>query len=148
MKRYQDIAHDLHRHVVTLTKAGEFEESQAARTVLIWFAMNIANKDDASNGLRRGFVMSGCISHPVICQSTGLGKATVSRALTWLHARGFIRVRREFEGKRQRIASVEVTSYDSVSEADRKAWLAQQDVPQPPAPRAAKAPRLRLVSGA
>lgn len=143
LRRYQDVLYDLHRHVVELTKAGEFTGRHAARTVMIHFAMNVSNKEDAANGLHVGYVMEGCISQPVIARSTGLDKATVSRSLVWLHEQGFIRVRREYEGKRQHIASVAITSRDAASESERKAWLLQGGMP---VPQPAKTKRkLRLV---
>lgn len=143
MRRYQDIAHDLHRHIVELTKAGEFRGHLAARSVMVWYAMNISNTHDPANGLRRGFVMEGCISQAATAAATGLDKATVSRSIGWLEEQGFIQVRREYQGKRQRIARVEISSFDAESEDDRKAALSRPPLPLPATSK--KRPRLRLV---
>jgi DNA-binding MarR family transcriptional regulator len=146
LRRYQDISHDVQRHIVTLTKAGEFRGRQAARTVMIWLAMNIANTNDEANGLRKGYVMDGCIGLPAISNATGLDKATVSRAMSWLHDQGFIRVRHDYHGKRLRIASVAVTSHDAASEAERTAWLESVNLaPEQPVQKNHRGSHLRLA---
>ncbi len=127
MKRYQDLGFDLYWHVVGLTKSREFQGHQAARTVMIHFAMGLANKEDPRRGFQKGHVMPGLVSIPSIVDCTGLNRATVSRAIRWLADHGFIRVTYLIEGNRRRIADVEITSYNGESEQFRQEYLAKLD---------------------
>lgn len=136
MASFQVAGWNMHHHIVELTKAGEFKGHQAARTVLVWFGMNIAVSDKPKSGLQRGFIMKGCISQPAIARATGLSQSAVSKAVTWLADQGFIDIRYRYEGNRQRIHSVEISSYDEQSEEERKDRLPRAEAP---------APKLRLV---
>jgi DNA-binding transcriptional ArsR family regulator len=120
MSSYQKTGWNMHHHIVELTKAGEFSGHQAARTILIWFGMNIAVSSNPQRGLQRGFVMNGCISQLVIAKATGLSQSAVSKAMAWLAEQGFINVTYRYEGKRQRFHSVEIATFDEQSEEDRK----------------------------
>lgn len=128
MSSYQVAGWNMHHHIVELTKAGEFDGHQAARTVLIWFGMNIAVSDRPKQGLQRGFVMKGAVSQKTVCAATGLSQSSVSRAVLWLIDQGFLNVTYRYMHNRQYIDSVEINSFDEQSEQDRKAKLATREV--------------------
>jgi hypothetical protein len=138
MASFQVTGWNTHHHIAALTRAGVFEGHQAARTVLLWFGMNVAVSDRPKQGLQRGFVMRGCISQKSVCANTGLSQSAVSKAMAWLADQGLVSVRYSYANKRQHVQSVEIQSYDEQSEADRLAWLADQPVP---------APKLRVLPG-
>lgn len=133
MTSFQVTGWNMHHHIVELTKAGEFGGHQAARTVLIWFGMNIAVSDNPRRGLQRGFVMRGCITQSATAKATGLSTGAVSNAIRWLSDQGFIRTTYRHEGQRRYLNSVEIESFDEASEADRKARLVPAAKPKKPA---------------
>lgn len=81
----QDVQSAMYRDIVALTKLGVFDGQQAARTVLQHYRFHIAIKSDSARGFRRGYVLPGCTQPAVVAEHTGLSRATVNRANTWLH---------------------------------------------------------------
>lgn len=126
MPSYQVVSCNMYRHVCLLTTAGEFRNRQAARTVLVWFAMNISVTTAPDRGLHAGEVMRGCVGQGVIARNTGLSQSAISKAITWLTAQGFISVTYRFRGDRQYTHGVILESFDTQSEADRRAKLSQR----------------------
>lgn len=109
MSSYQALHDRTYRQIEKLTAEGKFEGHQAARTVLVHFAMSLSTVDNIDRGLKNGYVMEGVITVPVIAARTGLNKGTVSRAITWLRAAGYIEVQHIETGGRRYIGSVKVT---------------------------------------
>jgi hypothetical protein len=81
----QDVQAVMYRDIVALTKLGVFSGQQAARAVLQHYRFNIAVNSNSARGFRRGYVMPGCTQPAVVAAHTGLSRATVNRANTWLH---------------------------------------------------------------
>lgn len=125
MKRYQDMAYDLTRHIFNLTAEGVFDGHQSARTVFCFFAMNVANTDNPERGLKRGHVMEGVINQTAIMKYTGLSSGAVSKAVQWLDGNNFIYAQYRYEGGRQRRSSVEIISRNAETEAARTSLLAK-----------------------
>jgi hypothetical protein len=86
----QNLTHELHGHVITLTKAGAFKGHQAARTIFDYYCQNIAANDDKGRDFVRGEVMPSCSVPAVVAKSTGLTTEGVRQANAWLHAQRFI----------------------------------------------------------
>lgn len=109
MASYQVVQRQIYRQIEKLTEEGRFKGNQAARTVLVYFAMNTSVVDDLDRGLAKGYVMEGCISTAAIMGKTGLSSASVNRAVRWLQDEGLIKVEYLTHGKRQEFGSIQVT---------------------------------------
>jgi hypothetical protein len=123
---FQHLAWAVTEHIHKLTADGVFEGQQAARAVLLYFAHHTARYTDTGKGRKTGYVLEGKATQKAIMTETGLSKATVNRAVKWLQEQGLIAVAYVYEGQRQSYGSIQISSWDAQSEADRQAWLATQ----------------------
>lgn len=83
------VAYDLCQQILALTRAGEFNGQQAARTVLSYFS-NYVDPDNPGSM----YVDPEMITQNAIISATGLSRSGVSNAFLWLEHRGLITVER------------------------------------------------------
>jgi DNA-binding transcriptional ArsR family regulator len=112
---YQALHDRTYKGIERLGDTGVFDGNQAARTVLVHFAMNLSSVNDIEQGLAEGYVMEGCIPVAQIMRKTRLSKPTVQRAVKWLRQQGYIEVQYLHEGGRQYFGSIKVTLPEQAS---------------------------------